>query len=223
MLAGHGWALVHMQLAFHSESNTLDVLLRPMTGLELSLEWPGCDWIQNRLHVIRGTRRNAGPCEVKVEGTQHLHDPVSSPVVNSSQAAGSAAGLDDGHGRPEWKPIPQASARLSATLIAPDSSTSARPLSDVRAKSDGDLIPGPKPSVDRNNYTGSVATPTRPRLIASARRPRYFHSEQPRVASVATSSVSSIGGEYFSRFQLLLVDFLGEIFRCKFLSRDDLF
>ena len=200
--------MIHLQLGFHADNNTLDVLLRPMTGLELSLEWPGCDWMENRLRVIRGTSTDNGPCEVKVEGTQDLHDPTTPPGVQSSPGSRATVRLEKSLVESRLKSTSCDPVRVTDAPIVPDSSSVARPLADARAKSDGDLIPSPRPPVGKNGCVGSMATPTRPRLIASARRPRYYNSEQPRAASVAASSVSSIGGEFFLVYCLFHVGYL---------------
>ena len=70
-------------VAFHEVSNTLDVTLRPMTILELSTNFHGCDWLENRIHAVRGSRCSYGPVEIHVNGGQDLDtddDPVSGAV-----------------------------------------------------------------------------------------------------------------------------------------------
>ena len=74
ILGGHGWTVCHFSLGFHLQSNTLDVLVRPMTNSELCVEYEGCSWLENRLHVIRGSSgpRTKGPFEIRVNGGPSL-------------------------------------------------------------------------------------------------------------------------------------------------------
>ena len=164
-----------------------------MTGLELSLEWPGCDWMQNRMHVIRGSRRSSGPCEVKVEGTQHLHDPV--PVKENVQGINSTIGLE-GPGLGSTFQTVSPVAPQSVTRVTCEGDSVVRESTSSRVKSDDDTGVRDLTGPSKNGLVGSLVTPTRPRLIASARRPRYYSSEQARASSIASSSVPSIGGEF---------------------------
>ena len=173
----------------------MDILLRPMTGLELSMEWPGCDWLTNRLHVIRGSRHDNGPCEVKVEGTQHLHDPVpleeSSVTHDSGLVNDVSAVVTPGDQRRTHNSAPDLVSKqpLINGLLESQSPP------DDRALSDGDTASVHVRPV-KSATVRSFATPTRPRLIASARRPRYTQVEQSRAVSTAASSVPSIGGKF---------------------------
>ena len=59
-------------LGFHSTSNTLDVVIRPMTRSELCVEFEGSSWLDNRVQVIRGVPRVAGPFEIRINGGSEL-------------------------------------------------------------------------------------------------------------------------------------------------------
>ena len=83
MLAAHGWTLCHFMVAFHQQSNTLDVQLRPMTRSELCVEFEGASWLENRLRVVRETKvHSGGPSMVRVNGGDRLdtRSEISTPV-----------------------------------------------------------------------------------------------------------------------------------------------
>lgn len=83
ILGGHGWTFTQIMVGFHADSNIVNVSLRPMTGAELAIEITGYDWLENRVHVIRGGRRTYGAVEVQVNGNQRLDDDVGTGICVS--------------------------------------------------------------------------------------------------------------------------------------------
>lgn len=168
-----------------------------MDNVELSVGWPGLDFMSNRLHVIRGSRKDLGPCQVKVNGTDHYEEPPIRADEDSFALPGDV--VDTLHDIPV----------VSNGPINPspdDSGVSVERLASnlpSRAMSEGNPVLV-RPKVVDKDYLRAIATPTRPRIIATARRPRLSAHEQSRDAvvasSAATSATPSIGGKFFNCF-----------------------
>lgn len=164
-----------------------------MDNTELSIGWHGLDFMSNRIHVIRGSRQDIGPCQVKVNGTDHYEEP---PI----RAEEESFALPD-HVEETLGDVPVVS--NGAMNSSPnDSGVSVERQASValnlpsRALSEGDPV-ALRPKLVGQDYLRSITTPTRPRMIATARRPRHAPLEQSRgtASSVVTSSAPSIGGE----------------------------
>ena len=157
--------------------------------------------MSNRLHVIRGSRKDLGPCQVKVNGTDHYEEPPIQADEDSFALPGDAIET--------FGEVPNAP--LGDVPIAPpgvvnpspnDSGVSVeRPAANLpsRALSEGNST-STQPKMMSQDYLRAIATPTRPRMIATARRPRFSTHEQSRDAVAAPSEVAStspsIGGKF---------------------------
>ena len=192
-MGGHGWTLSKVTVGFHRQSNTLDVLLRPMSGSELAVDFAGCSWLESRLHVVRGSRHTFGPCEVRVNGEQTLEEtPVPTPGDKVCDGEEASHRADVPRLTVPWRKTSQK--RLAHQSFNDSGVSLGRRTSPV------DPADGPRISPDDNlsarsirrcvqglaaEVAGSLGTPTR------SRQPRAVTLEQDGSDAVMRTSIRS--------------------------------
>lgn len=185
-------------VGFHQESNTLDITLRPMTGSELSTDFAGCSWLESRLHVVRGTRRTYGPCEVKVNGEQTLEEtPIPSPEDLSRGGDGAVHGDVPRLVAPWRRGSQKRGARPSFNdsgvsldrRVSPTSGGAPDNVSVISDRSIRRCVQGLAAEVAEG-----LGTPTRPR-VPRAPSMNLARTEAMNMQSENASTSSSIGGK----------------------------
>ena len=216
-MGGHGWTVCHFALGFHPTSNTLDVTIRPMTRAELSVEYEGASWLDNRIKVIRGVQRVTGPFEVRINGGAELDMRTDNSDVPSSHHLGDAvAKIDLGDGGPSARrkvspdDIPSFRRKLSPGDV-PDSGVS---LGRREEFDGGDTAPTgldrsvrsvprrTNPQRLASEVSAILATPTRPRKVYRSALDARSNRSASELAQLGTramsSSTPSLGGELFN-------------------------
>ena len=178
-----------------------------MTSQELNVEFEGASWLENRIHVIRGTPRASGPFEIRVNGGADLdiRSEISDDHRNASDLAPriNVPDLVAQDGRRKFNSGNMNDSGVSlGRRASPENhgDVDSTPVSGSRS-----IFRRPDPRQLVSEISHVLTTPTRPRVSGNKSEratPKSARLEKERVsarleARSYASSVPSIGGKCY--------------------------